>query len=181
MASICPRGGGASSGPSTSQSHAVNSCLPRRGVRPRRCRAAPSGGCAQREAVHAPEDPILGITISLTHRGVGRYREGLVEPRVQAFLCCGIPHSASVPVHRVKAHENLHPVFEANHQRSTSSPPQRRHGPLPLGSHSGRTPTTRAVQLYSVQCTTLDGPARRSDAYPHSGRTPNAREFMSPP
>ena len=68
-------------------------------------------------------------------------------------MCCGIPHSASVSVHRVKAHENLHPVFEANHQRSTSSP-QRRHGPLPLGSHSGRTPTTCSCTVFSVQRST---------------------------
>ena len=86
-------------------------------------------------------------------------------------------HSALVSVHRVKAHENLHPVFEANHQRSTSSP-QRRHGPLPLGSHSGRTPTTCRA---AVQCSVYNArrprtPLRR-DAIPHSGRTPNAREL----
>ena len=55
--SICPCGGGASSGPPTSQlARCQLSCLLRRGVRTRRCRAAPCAQRimrAQREAVHA--------------------------------------------------------------------------------------------------------------------------------
>ena len=92
------------------------------------------------------------------------------------------PQRISVNSPREGTRKRLHPVFEANHQRSTGRPPNAHgHGLLPpVGSHSPRIilgePVTPAVQLYSVQCTTLDGPARRSDAIPHSGRTPNARE-----
>ncbi len=89
------------------------------------------------------------------------------------------PQRISVSSPREGIHENLHPVFEANHQHDQHRPPKPNTGTDPCHSDPiPGEPLPPAVQLYSVQCTTLDGPARRSDAYPYSGRTPNARELM---
>ena len=161
-ASICPRGGGASSGPSTSQSHAVNSCLPRRGVRPRRCHAAPSGGCAQREAVHAPEDPIKDHYQFNTLRRRDSGGPGRAESS-SVLVLRHSPQRISVSSPREDTRIIASCFRSSNHQRSTSRPPTPARTPGPATRIPFRE-NPYHLQLYSVQCTTLDGPARRSDA-----------------
>jgi hypothetical protein len=73
---------------------------------------------------------------------------------------CGIPHSASVSVHRVKAHEKLHHVFEAYHQRSTSSPQRR---------SPARTPASR-IPFWESTCSCTVFSVQRSTA-PHAAPT----------
>ena len=133
-------------------------------MRPRRCHAAPSGGCAQREAVHAPEDPIKDHYQFNTLRRRDSGGPGRAESS-SVLVLRPSPQRISVSSPR-EGTRIIASCFRSKSPTITGSrvaSPHTGTDPCQSDPIPGE-PLPPAVQLYSVQCTTLDGPARRSDA-----------------